>query len=95
MQTFVMLTRLIGEQIHPTNSLKEISKKVEAKIKEKCPEVNWLTNLAVLGPYDYVDIFQAPDTETAFKVATIVRSFGHASTEIWSAMEWGSFKKLI
>jgi uncharacterized protein with GYD domain len=41
----------------------------------------------VLGAYDYVDIFEAADIEVAMKVSTIVRTFGHAHTEVWPAIE--------
>ena len=29
------------------------------------------------------------------KVAALVRTYGHASTEIWPAMEWKQFKSII
>ena len=38
-------------------------------------------NYAVLGPWDYLDILEASDSEAATKVALLVRSFGHAHTE--------------
>jgi uncharacterized protein with GYD domain len=49
----------------------------------------------VLGAYDYVDLFEAPDNEAATTVAVIVRSFGHASTETWPATPWERFKQLL
>ncbi len=49
----------------------------------------------VLGPADYLDIFTAPDIETATKVATIIRTFGHATTEVWGATEWDKFIELF
>jgi len=35
-------------------------------------------HLAALGPYDYTDIFGAPDVETAFKLPVLIRAFRHA-----------------
>jgi len=50
---------------------------------------------ATLGPYDFLDVFEAPDQATATKVALIIRSFGHATTETWSATPWEDFKKIM
>ena len=54
-----------------------------------------MSSYAVLGPCDYVDVFQAPDIETATKVSTIVRTFGHAQTEAWAVTEWQRYKDII
>jgi uncharacterized protein with GYD domain len=47
-----------------------------------------VANYAILGPYDYLDIFGAPDETTAAKVVMIIRSYGHGQTETWTAMPW-------
>ena len=38
---------------------------------------------------------RAPDIETAALVSTLIRTFGHAQTEIWTATEWDRFKELV
>jgi len=94
MATFIMLTRITPTEKSP-KSMEALETRVNERIKSECPGLNWVHNFAVLGPYDYLDVFQAPDYETAFKASTIVRSFGHAYTEVWSAVEWKSYKGML
>jgi uncharacterized protein with GYD domain len=89
-----MQTRLSPEALTRPESVVELNRQVEDRIKKECPSVKWLANYAVLGPCDYLDIFEAPDVDTATKVALIVRSFGHATTETWMATSWDRFVEL-
>lgn len=91
METFAMLTRLSPEALTKPEMVIDLNKRVEDRIKQECPGVKWLVNYSVLGPCDYLDIFEAPDNETATKVALIVRSFGHATTETWIVTPWDRF----
>ena len=95
MSEYIMLTRLSPNAAHLPMTLETLEKEIATQIRAQCPGVKWVHNYAILGPYDYLDIFCAPEDDDAFKVATIVRSYGHASTEIWSAKEWQQFKALI
>jgi uncharacterized protein with GYD domain len=95
MSTFIMLTRLSHQALETPASLETLGRAVTERIKKECPGVDWVVNYAVLGPADYLDIFTAPDLETATKVATLVRTFGHATTEVWGALPWGEFVESI
>jgi uncharacterized protein with GYD domain len=95
MPTYVMLTRVSGDALREPASLEELGLRVTEKLHADCPEVKWLASYAVLGGYDYVDVFEAPDNEVATKVAVVVRSFGHATTETWPATPWERFKQLL
>jgi len=94
MTTFVMLTRLSPEALTRPGKVDELNRAVEERVKRECPDVAWVSNYAVLGPYDYLDIFEAPDNDTATTVALIVRSFGHATTETWVATKWERFRAM-
>lgn len=91
MATFVMLTRLSPEALTHPEAVSELNNRVEERVKKECPGVKWIGNYAVLGPCDYLDIFEAPDADAATKVALLVRSLGHATTETWVATPWDRF----
>lgn len=95
MQTYIMLTRLNPTALNTPRTLEDLEKSAIERIRSECPQVEWVHNFAVLGGCDYLDVFRAPDNDAAMKVSAIVRSFGHASTEIWPATEWQHFKDLI
>jgi uncharacterized protein with GYD domain len=95
MQTFIMLTRLTPSAVRAPRALEELERKVMDHVRATCPQVEWIGSYAVLGPYDYVDIFRAPDLEAASKVSTVVRTYGHAQTETWAATEWEHFKEVV
>ena len=95
MQTFVMLTRLAPGAIQSPRTLEQLEKKVMQHIREACRGVEWVGSYAVLGPCDYLDVFKAPDVDTASKVSALIRTYGHAQTEIWGATEWSHFKEVV
>ena len=64
------------------------------QIKEKCPEVQFKAHYALLGYWDYMDIYEAPDDETAAKVSLISRSHGTHQVENWVAIPADRILKL-
>jgi uncharacterized protein with GYD domain len=95
MATYIMLTRLSPDALKSLGSIEDLERRVAERVRRECPEVTWKASYAVLGPCDYIDIFEAPDNEVATKVATLIRTFGHATTEVWPATEWARFKELV
>lgn len=95
MSTFVMLTRLDSDAARSPKALIRLEQQAMEQVRKECPKVEWVSSYASLGPYDYVDVFRAGDIETATKVATLIRAFGHAHTEIWPATEWSRFKEMV
>jgi len=95
MASFAMLTRLNTEAVKEPKRLERLERDVMDRIRKDCPEVEWLSSYAVLGPYDYLDMFRAKDIESAMRVSTLVRTFGHAQTEVWAVAEWDRFKDIV
>lgn len=95
MQTFILLTRLDPEVLRSPASLEEFEKRAVERIEQECPDVKWMHSYALLGSYDYLDIFRAQDMESALKVSALIRTFGRAHSEIWEATEWGNFKNIL
>lgn len=95
MSTFVMLTSVAPEVARTPQMLETLEQKAMSHVRAECPDVKWVANYAVLGRYDYLDVFTAPDVATATRVSTIIRSYGGAHTEVWPATEWREFKSML
>ena len=84
MATYVMLTTLTDEgrktlKDNPQR-IKEVNKEVEAM------GVKILAQYALLGPYDFVNILEAPDNKAVSKVAVELGSRGTLQTMTMAAM---------
>jgi len=95
MPTFILQTKLAPEAVRSPRALERLQKEVTERIRSACPSVKWVASWAVLGPSDYLDVFEAPDVETAAKVSSLIRIFGHATTEVWTAVPWERFRETI
>ncbi|MBN1435029.1 GYD domain-containing protein [Candidatus Fermentibacterales bacterium] len=95
MPTFVLMTRLTADAIRDAQGRKAAGKEWIRRVRELCPDVVWKAHYAILGPYDFMDIYEAPDAETAHKVSLISRSGGAIVAESWLAEPYDGFLKLL
>jgi uncharacterized protein with GYD domain len=95
MTTYAMLTRLSPDALKDPSTIGDLANRVIGEIRTRCPHVHWVANYAVLGPYDYLDVFEAADEHDAAKVAAIVRSLGHATTETWTLVPWKRYEAVL
>ena len=91
MPTFVLMTRLAPDAMHDAQGRRAMGKEWLEKVKEKCPSVKWVAHYALLGPYDFMDIYEAPDVETAHQVSVISRAGGAVTAESWPALPYEEF----
>ena len=65
-----------------------------AKVEKLCPDLKWVSHYALLGPYDFMDIYEAPNDKTAFRVSLLSRELGAVTAESWPAMPYDKFLKI-
>ncbi|MGB3700885.1 MAG: GYD domain-containing protein, partial [Anaerolineales bacterium] len=93
-QTFVLMTKLAPEMSKKIKDQEKLGRVWLDQVTEKCPEVNFVAHYALLGPYDYLDIYEAPDVETAAKVSLISLQTGAFQAESWVAIPYKRFVEL-
>lgn len=100
MKTFVMMTKLAS----PDALLVELGSKLADRarngrawldeIQKMCPEVKFKAHYALLGQWDFMDVYEAPDEETAAKVSMLSRTRGAHRVESWLAIPYERMLKL-
>ncbi len=95
MATYILLTKLSPEVSKHMKDRAGIGKKWIKRVREKCPEVKFIAHYALLGPYDFLDIYEAPNEEVAAKVSMISLSLGASKAESWTAIPYRRFLELV
>lgn len=95
MTTYVLLSKIAPSTSGEVRSLGERVQRFEQKLAERYPEVKSLTSYALLGPYDFLHIFEAPDASTATKVALLAQAFGAGTTETLTAIPFDEFRAIV
>ncbi len=94
MATFILLTKLSSDNLSSFKKRETVGRKWLGKVKEDCPEVKWLEHYALLGPFDFMDIYEAPSPEVAAKVSMITMSRGAVKAETWAALPYKKYMEI-
>jgi uncharacterized protein with GYD domain len=94
MQTYVMLTKLAPDISRQVKSRDRLGRTWLDQVHEKCPEVKFIAHYALLGPYDFIDIYEAPNEETAAKVSMISQANGAFQAQSLTAIPYKRFVEL-
>ncbi len=94
MQTFVLLTKLSPEVSRKVKDRAKLGRAWLDQVREKCPDVKFISHYALLGEYDFLDIYEAPNEETAAKVSMISLSNGAFLAQSLIAIPYKRFLKL-
>ena len=84
MAIYIMLTTLTDEGKRTIKNNPQRIKEVNAEVEAMGAKI--LAQYAVLGPYDFVNIFDAPDNKTISKVAIELGSRGTLQTMTLAGM---------
>jgi hypothetical protein len=82
MVSFIIHTRFLPDNFSSSEDLKESERRIMDHIRSELPMVRW-KNVKVIGPYEYLETFQAPDVDTGFKVKALMDTFENVHAELW------------
>ncbi len=94
MRTVVMMTKITAgdaELVEVGSKLKNRANDVRfwmEKICEMCPGVTFKAHYALLGQWDFMDIYEAPDEATIAQVSLYIKSQGAFQVESWLAIPY-------
>lgn len=94
MTTFVLMTKLSPQGFADGTGRRAAGQNWKRKVAQLCPGIRWVAHYALLGPYDFMDVFDAPDVETALKVSLLSKELGAVRAETWPAVAYEDFLPL-
>ena len=93
MPIFIRATKLRNPDL--VEKRKEQGEKFLKLVREKVPSIKWIAHYAILGPYDFIDIFEVKNELEATKVSLLSRSAGASFAESWTAIPYTEFLELV
>jgi uncharacterized protein with GYD domain len=94
MQTYILMTKLSPEVCKQMKDRAKLGRNWLDQVKKKCPKVKFISHYALLGDFDFLDIYEAPSEETAAKVSMISLSNGAFQAKSLLAIPYKRFVKL-
>jgi len=94
MPTFILMTKLSPEVSKQIKERPKLGHEWLEQVKEKCPDVKFIAHYALLGSYDFLDIYEASNEETAAKVSMIGMQNGAFQSESLVAIPYKRFVEL-
>ncbi len=85
MPTYIMLTTLTAQGVQTLNSNPERLREVNRDVEELGAKV--LHQWATLGPFDFVNVIEAPDAATIAKVSIALGARGSSRLQTLMALE--------
>ena len=93
MPIYILVTKLQNPDL--VEKRKEQGEKWLKMVREKVPDIKFIAHYAILGPYDFLDIFEVKNEQEAAKVSLLSRSFGATLAESWTAIPYTEFLNVI
>ena len=94
MPTYLLMTKLSPDVSAKIKDRAAIGQTWIDEVKNKCPGVKFLDHYGLLGPYDFISIYEAPDNDTAAKVSMISLAQGALQAESWAAIPYNRVVEL-
>ena len=95
MATFILLTKLSPDLASQMKDRAAIGRTWLEQVKAKCPDVKFLAHYALLGQFDFLDIYEAPDEKSAAKVSIISQANGAFSAQSLPAIPYTEYLDLV
>jgi len=93
MPKYILVTKLQNPDL--VEKRKEQGENWLRLVRERIPDIKWIAHYAILGPYDFLDIFEVKNEQEAAKVSLLSRSAGATLAETWTAIPYMEFLELV
>ena len=94
MPIFILLSKILRTSATDVGAMADMDERFDKLLAEHHPEVKRLASYALLGPWDFMHIFEAPEAAIAAKVALLADVFGASETQTLTAIPFDEFREV-